>query len=187
MKSKFLKTALAILLTSGILISCEKDTAEENQEEVITTMKLTFVPVGGGTTVSYQFDDPDGPGGMAPTQQEIVLAPSKTYNVTLQLLNKTVTPAEDITTEVKEEADAHRFYYETNPGSSITISGLDNDPNGVPLGVTSTWTTAAVANGSVKITLRHYPAVPPNKAASDLVTSTKSGTDVEVIFVTKVQ
>jgi hypothetical protein len=44
-----------------------------------------------------------------------------------------------------------------------------------------------VANGSVKVTLRHYPAVPQNKAAADPVTSTKSGTDVEVIFVTKVQ
>jgi hypothetical protein len=187
MKSNFLKTALAILLTAGILVSCEKDKEEDNQEEVITTMKLTFVPVGGGTTVSYQFDDPDGPGGMAPTQQEIVLAPSKTYNAKVELFNKTVTPAEDITIEIKEEADAHRFYYETSPGSNITVSGLDNDANGVPLGVTSTWTTGTVATGTLKVTLRHYPAVPPNKAAADLVNSTKSGTDIEVVFVTKVQ
>jgi hypothetical protein len=187
MKRKLKKSTLAILMAGMFITSCDKDTEEDNQEEVITTMKLTFVPVGGGTTVSYQYDDPDGPGGTAPTQQEIVLVPSKTYNVKVELFNKTVTPAEDITMEIKEEADAHRFYYETNPGSSITISGLDNDPNGVPLGINSTWTTAAAANGSVKITLRHYPAVPPNKAVADLVTSTKSGTDVEVIFVTKVQ
>jgi hypothetical protein len=187
MKSNLLKTTFAILMTSLLITSCEKDTAEENQEEVITTMKLTFVPVGGGATLTYQFDDPDGPGGTAPTQDEIVLAPAKTYNVSIQLLNKTVTPAEDITTEVKEEADAHRFYYENSPGSSITITGLDNDPNGVPLGVTSTWTTGAAANGSLKVTLRHYAAVPPNKAIGDLVNSTKSNTDAEVIFTTKVQ
>lgn len=187
MKSKLLKTTFVILMTGLLISSCEKDTAEENPEEVITTMKLTLVPVGGGTTLTYQFDDPDGPGGTAPTQDEIVLAPSKTYNVSIQLLNKTVTPAEDITTEVKEEADAHRFYYENSPGSSISITGLDNDPNGVPLGVTSTWTTGVAANGSLKVTLRHYPAVPPNKAMADLVNSSKSNTDVEVVFITKVQ
>ncbi len=187
MKSHFVKTTLSLLMAGSLVISCQKDTEEENQEEVITTLKLTFVPVGGGATVSYQFDDPDGPGGTAPTQDEIVLAAAKTYNVTVQLLNKTKTPAEDITEEVKEEAEAHRFYYETSPGSGITISGLDNDANGVPLGVNSTWTTGGIATGSLKVTLRHYAAVPPDKAASDLVNSSKSNTDIEVIFNTKIQ
>lgn len=187
MNRKLLRGISALLLSATLFAGCQKDEAEDNQEEVITTMKLTFVPVGGGTTLTYQFDDPDGPGGTAPTQDQIVLATSKSYNVTVQLLNKTKTPAEDITTEVKAEADAHRFYYETSPGSSITISGLDSDPNGVPLGVTSTWTTGVAATGSLKVTLRHYGAVPPNKAAADLVNSTKSDTDIEVIFNTKVQ
>lgn len=187
MKQKFVKLTLAMFLVGSLITSCEKDKEEANDEEVITTLQLTFVPVGGGTTLTYKFDDPDGPGGIAPTQDEIVLVPSKTYNVNLQLLNKTVTPAEDITVEVREESDAHRFYYETSPGSSITISGLDNDVNGVPLGIASTWTTGVVATGSLKITLRHYAAVPPNKAAGDLVNSSKSGTDIEVIFNTRVQ
>lgn len=187
MNRNLVKTISGMLIFSTLFAACEKDTAEENQEEVITTMKLTFVPVGGGTTLTYQFDDPDGPGGTAPTKDDIVLATSKVYNVNIQLLNKTVTPADDITEEVKEEADAHRFYYETSPGSSITIAGLDNDPNGVPVGIKSTWTTGVAANGSLKITLRHYPAVPPNKAAGDLVNSSKSNTDIEVIFNTKVQ
>jgi hypothetical protein len=187
MNRKSMNLTWAVLMAGLFMTACEKDTEEENMEEVITTMKLTFVPVGGGATVSYQFDDPDGPGGTAPTQDEIILAPSKTYNVKVELFNKTVTPAEDITEEVKEEADAHRFYYETSPGSSITIAGFDNDPNGVPVGITSTWTTGVAANGSLKVTLRHYPAVPPNKAAADLVNSSKSNTDIEVIFTTKVQ
>ncbi len=187
MKSNFLKLTLAVLLASSLFTSCDKNKEEANDEEVITTMKLTFVPVGGGSSLIYEFNDLDGPGGAAPTQDEIILAPSKTYNVTLQLLNKTETPAEDITVEVREESDAHRFYYETSPGSSITISGLDNDVNGVPLGIASTWTTGGAATGSIKITLRHYPAVPPNKAAGDLANSSKSSTDIEVIFNTRVQ
>jgi hypothetical protein len=150
-------------------------------------MQLTFVPVGGGTTVMYKFDDPDGPGGGAPTKDQIVLAPNKTYNVTLQLLNKTVTPAQDVTAEVAAEAQAHRFYYEPTGASNITVSALNNDAAGMPLGITSTWTTGAAATGNIKVTLRHYPGNPPNKATSDPVNSPKSSTDIEVDFNTRVQ
>lgn len=185
---KMKKIALSVLMAGVLITSCKKDKPEEpNEEEVITTMKLTFVPVGGGATLTYQFDDPDGPGGTAPTQQEIVLAPTKSYNVTLQLLNKTETPVADITLEVQNEATAHRFYYEPSAGSNITVSGLDNDANGVPLGTTSTWATGAVATGKIKVTLRHYAGTPPNKAFEDLVNSSKSSTDIEVEFNVNIQ
>jgi hypothetical protein len=187
MKKSALKWVLGVLISTTILSSCKKDKVEENDEEVITTMILTFVPVGGGTTLTYTYDDADGPGGASATQDQIVLAPSKTYGVTVQLLNKTESPAANITTEILSEADAHRFYYAPTAGSNIAVTGLDNDPNGVPLGVTSTWTTGAVATGNVTITLRHYPGTPPNKETVDPVTSTKSGTDVEVTFSTKIQ
>lgn len=189
MKLQLAKIVFGIFIAGALLTACtkDKDEPEENEEEVITTMKLTFVPVGGGTTVTYQFKDPDGPGGTAPTQDEIVLAPSKTYNVTVQLLNETETPAEDITLEVQAEADAHRIYYQPSGPSNITVSGLDNDPNGVPLGVISTWTTGAVANGTIVVTLRHFGGTPPGKAAADPVDSPKSSTDIDVTFVTKIQ
>lgn len=188
MKQRLMKMAFGLVIASALFTSCKKDDPiEENEEEVITTMKLTLVPVGGGATLTYQFDDPDGPGGTAPTVDEIVLAPSKVYNVTVQLLNKTETPAADITDEVRDESDAHRFYYEASVGSNIAVTNLDNDVNGIPLGITSTWTTGAVATGKIKVTLRHYPGTPPDKAIGDLVTSLKSGTDIEVEFNTKVQ
>jgi len=179
--------AFGIMLFGTTLVSCKKDKPEENDEELITTMRLTFVPVGAGNTVTYQFDDADGPGGAAATQQEIVLAPSKTYNVTLQLLNRTVTPVDDITLEVAAEAGAHRFYYLPTAGSNISVSGFDNDPAGVPLGITSTWTTGAAATGKVTVTLRHYAGTPPGKAVADLVNSTKSSTDIEVVFDSRIQ
>lgn len=187
-KKSLLKFSLLLFGASALLFtSCEKDKDEENEEEVITTMQLTFVPVGGGTTVMYKFDDPDGPGGANPTKDEIVLQPNKTYNVTIQLLNKTANPVEDITSEVAAEAASHRFYYEPSAGSNITISNFNNDVNGVPLGITSTWTTGAAATGTVKITLRHYAGNPPNKAANDPVNSPKSSTDIEVEFSTRLQ
>jgi hypothetical protein len=189
MKKQLLKFSLLLFGASALLLSsCEKDDdGEENEEEVITTMQLTFVPVGSGATVTYKFDDPDGPGGAVATKDQIVLAPNKTYNVTLQLLNKTVTPAADITSEVAAEGQAHRFYYAPSGGSNITVSGLNNDAGGIPLGITSTWTTGAAATGTIRVVLRHYPGNPPNKAAADDVDNSKSSTDVEVVFDTRVQ
>jgi len=186
MKRQITKIALALFISSALFTACKKDNPEEpNDNEVITTMTLTFVPVGGGATVTATFDDPDGPGGAAPTQQPISLAASKTYNVTVVLLDKTKSPVANITTEVATESDAHRFYYAPS-GTNITVGNLNNDGNGLPLGITSTWTTGAAASGTLKVVLRHYEGTPPNKALGDPIDSPKSDTDIEVDFTTTV-
>lgn len=189
MKKHLLKLSLLLFGFSVLMLSsCKKSIeGEGNDEEVITTMQLTFVPQGGGSSLTYKFDDPDGPGGMAPTQDQIALSPNRAYNVTVQLLNKTATPAADVTLEVAAEPQAHRFYYEPSAGGNITISGLSTDLSGIPLGITSIWTTGAAATGTVKVTLRHYPGTPPNKATADPVNSSKSSTDIEVNFITRIQ
>lgn len=171
-----------------IATSCKKDPKESgNDEELITTLKLTFVPIGGGPTLTYQFKDADGEGGVAPVQDDIILAPSKSYDVTIQLLNESVNPAEDVTEEVQTEARAHRFYFEPSAGSNIVVSNLNNDPDGVPLGIVSKWETSANATGTIAVILRHYAGNPPGKAIDDPVNSSKSTTDIEVTFVVKVQ
>lgn len=190
MKSYLGKFAVSILLSGVLFTACKKDKGEnieENEEEVITTMIVKLTPASGGATVEYKFDDADGPGGAAPVKELITLAANKTYKVELLLLNKTVNPVDTVSAEVEEEADAHRFYFEPSTGSNIAVSGLDTDDNGIPVGLNSTWTTTAAATGKLKITLRHYPGNPPGKALADLVTSSKSGSDIEVEFDTKVQ
>jgi hypothetical protein len=189
MKTQLTKIAFAAFMVSALLTACskDKDVVEENEEEVITTMKVTFTPVGGGSALTYTYRDADGPGGAAPTIDNIVLAPSKSYNVSIQMLNETATPVEDVTPEIEAESTAHRFYFEPSSGSNITVSNLNNDVNGVPVGLTSTWTTGVAASGTIKITLRHYPGNPPGKATGDAVDSGKSGTDAEATFVTKLQ
>ncbi len=187
MKKYFNYTLLlfaVVLLVSG----CKKfEAGEDNEEEVITTMNLYFSPVGGGPAVIYSFDDADGPGGNVPVQSEIVLNPNTSYNVKLELLNKTVSPADSITNEVQEEDLAHRFYYTPSPGTPVSIITQDNDANGAPLGISSLWTTGAPAAGTVTITLRHYPGTPPDKQTEDLVNSPKSSTDISITFTTKIQ
>lgn len=175
---------LAFVLAAAVMIfsSCKKSGGGEgNDEELITTMNLTFTPAGGGTPLTFSFNDADGPGGNAPTQDVIQLAANTTYNVSVQLLNATVTPAEDITLEIEEENEAHRFYYSPS-AANLIISGLNNDDSGVTLGTTSQWAAGSASGGTVGVTLRHYPGTPPDKQQSDPVNSPKSGTDIAVTF-----
>lgn len=189
MKQRLLKMGLLMITSSSLLFtSCDDDNdGEENDNEIITTVQLTFTPVSGGSSLVYDYDDADGPGGANPTVDNITLAPNTIYNVTVQFINKTLNPDEDITEEVVAEAQAHRIYYLASPGSNITVGNLNNDPNGVPLGVTSTWNTGNAATGTLRVVLRHYPNTPPDKAVDDSVESTKSSTDVDVSFNTAIQ
>ena len=162
--------------------SCKKfDEGESNDEEVITTMKLNFTPVAGGATSSYKFEDLDGPGGNSPVIDAISLNANAVYNVSIELWNNSAIPPENNTTEVEEENIAHRFYYIPSV-NNISISNLNLDDNGVSLGTTSTWTTLGNGSGTLNVILRHYPGTPPDKQASDPVTSPKSGTDIDVNF-----
>lgn len=177
------KITLGLMAATLIFSSCKKsDGGEGNDEELITTMNLTFTPVGGGTPLTFGFNDADGPGGNAPVQDVIQLNDGVTYDVSVELLNATTTPPEDITEEVAEENTAHRFYYTPSAGSLLTIGNLNNDDNGIPLGITSQWTTGAASSGTITVTLRHYPGTPPDKQLSDPVNSPKSSTDIEVPF-----
>ena len=165
-----------------LFAACRKEKGETNEEELITTMVITAAPQGGGPVLEFRFEDLDGPGGDPAIIGNIELEANSTYNVSLLLLNETINPAEDITEEVEEESEAHRFYYTISPGANITISDLNTDGDGVPLGTTSLWTTGATSTGTITITLRHYPGNPPDKQTPDPVNSPKSATDIAVDF-----
>ncbi len=179
MKDNLLNFGAFLLLYATFFTSCKKVTVvEDNDNEVITTLLVRLTATTGGAFVDFKFDDPDGPGGAAPTIDQINLAPNKTYNAQIILLNKTATPVDTSSIQVKEENIAHRFYFETTIGTNLTISNLDKDDDGISLGLLSTWTTGAASTGKIGITLRHYDGIPPNKAEADLISSSKSSTDL---------
>ncbi|RYY45400.1 MAG: hypothetical protein EOO06_16595 [Chitinophagaceae bacterium] len=172
-----------MVLTVLVFSSCKKSSGgEANDEELITTMKLSFSSVGGGPPKVFTVNDADGPGGADPVKDIIQLAPNTTYTVSMELFNSTTSPAENITAEILAEREAHRLYYIPSSGAPLTIGGFDLDANNVPLGLTSEWTTGAASSGTVTITLRHYPGTPPDKQISDPVNSPKSSTDFVVTF-----
>ena len=189
MKARTMKWMALVLLASTLFTACKKDhEGEHNHEEVITTVTLKITPhTGVGPTLVYSYDDLDRPGGNNPTIQNIVLAPNMQYHFEIELMDKTKNPAANITQEINNEKESHRFYYLPSAGSNITISGLNNDANGVPVGTTGMLATGAAASGNLRVVLRHYGGNPPNKAATDAVDSPKSSTDVDVTFTTNLQ
>jgi hypothetical protein len=190
--SMFKGTRLVFMATSfaalALLSSCSDDPEPENVPELITKATLTFTPVGGGTTVTVNATDPDGEG-----VQDIVvdgpinLVRNKSYTLTVALINELVDPSDaeyNITDEVEEEGDEHMFFYSwtNNVFSDPTGNGNvdnraddvnynDEDENGLPLGLNTSWTTVdAAASGSFRIILKHQP---------DLKSATSSATDGE--------
>ncbi len=170
---------VALMFLFGSFISCKKDSvADPNESELITTVRVKLTEKLSGVQTVYEFKDLDGVGGAAPSKfDEIVLTKGKVYDCTLQLLNESKTPADDITLEVAAEGVDHQIYLSASDALAV-ISNYSLDSKGLPLGITSTWTTAAVAGtGTLNVTLKHKPGV---KAAGDPVS--KGDTDISVDF-----
>ncbi|MDA9572190.1 hypothetical protein N9R44_02365 [Flavobacteriaceae bacterium] len=167
-----------ILLT--IFASCSKDDPElVEEQELITAVELKFTSANtAAQTVRWTLDLNSTP--------SIVLQSNTQYQVAVSFLDES-DPAdvEDITEEVKEEADEHQLFYEFS-GVSLDFSSADSDvldSNNNPLNVNSVWNTNASGSGTVRLYLIHEPLTKNS--------SNRSGfggeTDVEVDFTIVVQ
>ena len=172
---------LAILFISACTFTAcsdddDLDLDEGTEEELITTVKYTLT--NGNNIVTLTFSDPDGEGGNDGTYSVSgQLDENLTYTGLIELLNETESPAEDITEEVKEEADEHEFFY-TSDVSGLTITKTDTDGNGNPLGVETSLTTVGAGSGTLTIVLKHEPTKPNDGSSS----SAGGSTDVEITF-----
>lgn len=171
---------IAALVMAFAIVSCKKETPEENDNEVITTVEVHVTEQGTSNTLVFKWEDLDGIGGNNPVIEKILLNADKKYDVELVLLDKTKSPVENITEEVEEENEDHRFYFTPSSGLALVVDGLDLDDSGVPLGIHSQWSAGAAGSGSIQVLLRHYPN--GGKEASDPATSGKSSTDADASF-----
>lgn len=184
MKKNMQQFLWASVIVAGLFTSCKKDDHDHDhdEEELITTLRVQLTNTTTNATQTFTFRDTDGPGGNAPTVDSILIAPNATFNCSIQVLNESVTPAEDKTPEIIREANDHQFYFITT-GTTLAITNLNNDSRSLPFGLTSTWTTgAAGAAGTVRIALKHKPG---QKAAGDPIT--KGETDIDVTFGVRVR
>lgn len=191
MKNTFVKFASLTALSAILFTACKKDKVETPapvEQELITTIKLNVTGDGGfSKTFTYKVEN-----GFGSTTQgniikdDIVLAPNKTYNVSVELLNEKVSPVENITEEVVGESDEHLFLFQSNPATgngAISFSDGSKDANGSPFNQAIKFNTATAGDGALTLTLKHQPT---NKAAT---TPDAAGgeTDVEATFAVKLQ
>ncbi len=179
---KDLKILALAITTVFIFSSCSKDDdpIPVNEEELITTVRVTLI--GGGQTITMTSTDLDGDGPSAPTV--VVsgnLTASTTYSGTVEFLNELENPAEDITAEVEEEGVDHQVFYQLAAGLG-TITYSDLDANGNPIGLDFSYATGNAGLGNLTVTLRHLP----NKSAAGVstgnITNAGGATDAEVVF-----
>ncbi|MBT8495181.1 MAG: hypothetical protein KJO07_19200, partial [Deltaproteobacteria bacterium] len=170
--------ALPCTIAVALAVGCGDDAAnpdEGNEEEVITTVTLTFSPVSGGTDVVASFSDPDGDGGESPTVDDIQLVVATNYTLTIELLNELESPAESITDEIEEEAEEHQLFVtgdvdgpasdSASPLVSHSYADVESDygPNSegddLPVGLVNDIAGVSPGGGSLTVTLRHLPEV----------------------------
>ncbi len=170
---------------------------DHDPNEVMTTVKLNFVPESG-EAVEFTWADPEADG--SPVIDPIALTAGVTYTVSITVLNELEDPAEDVTLELRDELDEHQFFFTgdavsspANDNSSAFISQAyaDTDSNGYPVGLENTIEATAAGMGDLTIMLRHMPPVNGNPVKTgtlaDLVkngqTSELPGSvDIEITF-----
>ena len=179
---KNLKLIALLLIPTIFLTSCSNDdNAPVNEEEVITTVRVTLV--NGGQTITLTSTDLDGDGPNAPVvtvSGNLVAGTSYTGSTTFS--NELVDPAEDITTEVEEEGIDHQVFYQI--ASSLgTITYNDTDANGDPVGLEFTLVAGTSgASGDLTVTLRHLPNKSALGVADGDITNAGGSTDAAVTF-----
>lgn len=196
MKKLFYSMAMMSLL---FVWSCGDDDGEtpepeeENPEEVITDVNLTFTPEGGGAAVTAAAQDPDGDGPL-PLQvsSDIQLIENTTYTLSMELLNaENPNDVEDITEEIREEDDEHMFFFGWTDGlfgsptgdgnidnRADAVNYLDQDGSGLPVGLSTSWSTDNTGSGTFRVVLKHQPDGLKTAASS----STDGDTDVDITW-----
>jgi hypothetical protein len=178
-------TLAKLLIATVFVASCGDNPAAPpkgaGDPENISRVTVTLTPVGGGAAVTSFVVDPDGTQLIQPPQPPsatLALTKGVTYNGTITLLNDIdVHNVINISNEVRNEANFHRFFYtitaDTINGRSninlppsdattlITINNLDTDTQNPPqpLGLTYTVVVDPAApngNTTLNIQLHHF-------------------------------
>lgn len=175
MKSIRILASLSFLALVGTACSDveDHDDGHGHNHGQLTTLVLTFTPEGGGESLSFTWADPEADGD--PVADEILLPDGsdhshhdgQAYTVDIEVWNELEDPAEEVTPEIAELPDEHQFFFTgsavesdatgDNPQAILTQSYADEDPGGLPIGLSNTVETLAWGSGELVVTLRHLP------------------------------
>ncbi len=165
-----------------VFIACKDDDmppADPGKE--VTDIDLVFNPVNGGAPLSFSATDPDGNGPEDVEVDPIILGADNSYQLFIRVRNDIDNV--DLTETIKAEGSAHMLFFgftdelfyqpEGNGNIDVTsdqVNYIDEDENGLPIGLITGWQTSGGANGTLRIVL---------KDQSDMK-STMNGVDVGV-------
>jgi len=177
MKKRIILSAsfIAFVFIVGALSSCKPRVTEG--QETITTLKLKLTPNGSSVQKVFSYKNLNG----ITTKDTIVLSAGSSYIATLEILDETKSPADDITLEIAEEKNEHQFFFVASPASLVTFSNFDKDSNGKDVGLISTFTTTSVGKGTLQVVLKHLGEDPKTSNI------TSGETDMDVVFDVVVQ
>lgn len=174
-----MKHLLIILSILSLSLNACKEVEEppvDSDQELITTVILSFSEASNPTIDSFAFRDLDGPGGVAPTLDTIKLKANTTYTCNVSFLDESdANDVEDITLEVLEEGMDHHLCLLALAQLNINMSFDEADNNGYPIPVVSSWTTKDAIDGNMTLKLQH-------KEGHSHTDCDEGETDVEVEF-----
>jgi hypothetical protein len=177
-----MKKSIILLLCLGFL-ACKKEDEIGEENELITTVKLNFKY--GNDVKSFSYKDLDGDGGMAPVIEKISLAANTTYDLNIEFLDESKSPAVNITEEVSGESDEHLVLFSPSTTLLGTYTYSDKDVNLLPIGLKGKYSTKSAGAGMLKVQLRHQP--PINGKNSKDGTSVPGSDDINIDFVLEVK
>ncbi|MBO9154607.1 hypothetical protein ACFOTA_20505 [Chitinophaga sp. GCM10012297] len=168
MKKYFALSAAAATLFFAACKKEKNDTPTENENEEVTTVKLTFTNAAvPAEKVTASWKDLDGSGGTAPVIDKINLKANTTYTLTTEVLDETKNPPDNVTEEIEEESDEHRlfhlFFVNANApvtdsvATAATVIPLDKDANNLPVGLEVSVATKNAFTGFLRMVVRHQP------------------------------
>ena len=177
-----IKVSMLAVLALTFTACKNDDPKPPNEQELITTVKLTFTNTSNASDkVEATWRDIDGEGGNDPKIDKLSLKAESTYNVTVTFWDETKKPAEDVTKEIKAEDDEHQVFYIAE-GFEITYVYSDKDANKKPLGLKGKVTTKAAGSGKLRIVLRHKLEKGALGVSEGKIANAKGDTDIDVKF-----
>jgi len=158
------RAALALIAATTLFSSCKKnDPPVPDEQELITTVKVTLTNSATGFNKSFQYKIENGFNNTSPGTVQIdtiQLPAGQSFTAAMTILNEKANPVENITDEIFEKDYEHLFLYQSDPATgagSIAATDGSKDENGKPFNQSITWTTGAAGTGTMSIHLMHQP------------------------------
>ena len=155
--------SMVVLVFSACKKHDDEDDHSHDENELITTVAIMFVDTVANDTLSFKWQQLGGP-GTAITVDTIKLLANKNYVAFTSVLDESKTPVFNVSDEIKQDANNHRFVY-TSSTVNLTTKILDMDTNvpALELGlIFSAATTNPIPSiGKFNLELKHYTSSSP--------------------------